>query len=324
MAINLLNIKPHEVSRDLSGYVIYLFGPGGCGKTTFAAEMDSSLLVAFEKGFSAIPGVMAQEVNSWAEFKQVCKELKKPDVKKTFKTIALDTVDVASQYLEKYICNQLEIENIGDGGWSVNGWAKAKREWEQTIRSIISEGYSLVFISHAKDKTFTRKDNTTFNQVVPSCSTAYNEIIRNMSDIMAYIDVENGARRMILRSPDDSVECKSRFKYIDAAIPFSYQSLTDALNRAIDKEAKETGEKYITDEKATISTPETYNYDELIKEFQEISSKLMNSDPTMGPKIVQIIERYLGKGKKVNDTTPSQAEFIYLINNDLKEDLLKA
>ena len=26
MAINLLNIKPHEVSRDLSGYITYLYG----------------------------------------------------------------------------------------------------------------------------------------------------------------------------------------------------------------------------------------------------------------------------------------------------------
>lgn len=324
MAVNLLNIKPHEVSRDLSGYVIYIYGAGGCGKTTFATTMDSHLLIAFEKGFSAIPGAMAYEVNSWTKFKEICRELKKPEVKATYKTIILDTVDVAAQYLEKYVCNQLDIENIGDGGWATNSWVKVKREWEQTIRQIISEGYSVLFISHAKDKTFTRKDNTTYNQIVPSCPTAYNEIIRNMSDIMAYIDIENGTRRMVLRSPDDSIECKSRFKYVDATIPFSCQSLTDAISRAIDKEAEETGGKYVTDEKVKATAPEIYDYKALLAEFQEISSKLMNSDPTMGPKIVQVIERYLGKGKKVNDTTPNQAEFIYLINNDLKEDLLKA
>ena len=27
MAINLLNIQPHKVSRDLSGYVTYIYGP---------------------------------------------------------------------------------------------------------------------------------------------------------------------------------------------------------------------------------------------------------------------------------------------------------
>lgn len=26
MAINLLNLKPHKVSRDLSGYITYIYG----------------------------------------------------------------------------------------------------------------------------------------------------------------------------------------------------------------------------------------------------------------------------------------------------------
>lgn len=26
MAINLLNIKPHKVSKDLSGYITYIYG----------------------------------------------------------------------------------------------------------------------------------------------------------------------------------------------------------------------------------------------------------------------------------------------------------
>ena len=26
MAINLLNIKPHQISRDLSGYITYIYG----------------------------------------------------------------------------------------------------------------------------------------------------------------------------------------------------------------------------------------------------------------------------------------------------------
>lgn len=35
MAINLLNIQPHKVSRDLSGYITYIYGAprvlGFCG-----------------------------------------------------------------------------------------------------------------------------------------------------------------------------------------------------------------------------------------------------------------------------------------------------
>ncbi len=322
MAINLLAIQPHKVSRDLSGYITYIYGPGGAGKTTFGAATPKPLLLAFEKGYNALPGVIAQDITTWGELKQVLRELKKPEVKEAFSTIIIDTVDIASQLCEKYLCSQLGIENIGDGGWATNGWAKVKREWEQTFRAVTMEGYALVFISHAKDKTFTRKDNTSYNQVVPSCSTAYNEIIKNMSDIMGYIEIENGERKLILRSPDESVDCKCRFKMIEPEIDFSYRSLVDALNRAIDAEANATGNQFITNERATTTAPVSYEYDMQKAEFNEIVGKIMTKNQANGPKITAIVDKYLGKGKKVSEATPEQAELIYLINVELKEDLL--
>jgi hypothetical protein len=50
MAINLLNVQPHKVSRDLSGYITFLFGPAKSGKTTFGTQMPGHLLLAFERG----------------------------------------------------------------------------------------------------------------------------------------------------------------------------------------------------------------------------------------------------------------------------------
>lgn len=322
MAIDLLAIKPHKVSRDLSGYITYIYGDGGVGKTTFGAATPKPLLLAFEKGYNALPGVIAQDITTWGELKQVLRELKKPEVKEAFSTIIIDTVDIASQLCEKYLCNQLGIENIGDGGWATNGWAKVKREWEQTFRTVTMEGYALVFISHKKDKTFKRKDGTEYNQIVPSCSTAYNEIIKNMSDIMGYIEVENGERRLVLRSADDRIDCKCRFKMIDPVIDFNYQALVDALNYAIDAEAANTGNQYVTNERVSNVVTTTYEYDVQKAEFNDIVGKIMTKNQANGPKITAIVDKYLGKGKKVSDATPEQAELIYLINVELKEDLL--
>ena len=57
-------------------------------------------------------------------------------------------------------------------------------------------------------------------------------------------------------------------------------------------------------------------------EFQELVNKLMEKNQSNAPKITAIVEKYLGKGKKVGDTTPDQAEFIYLINTEIMEDLM--
>ena len=69
MAINLLNIQPHKVSRDLSGYITFIYGAPKVGKTTLATQMPKPLLLAFERGYNAIPGIMAQDVNTWGEMK---------------------------------------------------------------------------------------------------------------------------------------------------------------------------------------------------------------------------------------------------------------
>ena len=59
MGFNLLELTPHKVSRDLSGYITYIYGAEKSGKTTFASHMPSALILAFERGYNALPGVLA-------------------------------------------------------------------------------------------------------------------------------------------------------------------------------------------------------------------------------------------------------------------------
>ena len=67
MGINILSLEPHKVSRDLSGYITYLYGSAKIGKTTFGSKMPGALILAFERGYNALPGVYAQDITSWAE-----------------------------------------------------------------------------------------------------------------------------------------------------------------------------------------------------------------------------------------------------------------
>ena len=329
MAINLLNLEPHKVSRDLSGYITYVYGEPKTGKTTFGSKLPGALILAFERGYNALPGVFAQDITSWGELKQVVRELKKPEVKDKFKSIVIDTVDLAGTLCEKYVCNQNDVDALSQIQWG-QGWNKLKREFEDTFRAITQMGYAVLFISHSKDKTFKRKDGTEYNQTVPTAANSINDIAKNMADIYCYAEKyeENGISkvRLVLRSPDNSAETGSRFKHIKPVIPFSYDALVDALNEAIDLEAKETENKFVTDERNDDNVQETnYDYDALIQEFNKLAGDLMQKNQKYyAPRITQIIEKYLGKGKKVAETSLSQAEFIYLINEEIKSDLMQA
>ena len=324
MAIDLLSLQPHKVSRDLSGYITFIYGPAKCGKTTFGSKMPGALLLAFERGYNALPGVVAQDITSWGEMKQVVRELKKKEVKEVFKSIIVDTADIAADCCQKYVCSQLGIENIGDGGWKTNGWAKYKKEFEDTFRTLTQLGYAVVFISHDKEKTIKPQNSEEYQQIGSSMQSSALAIIENMSDIIGYAHpkvYDNGSKTVLtLRSADNSIRCGCRFKYIQPEIDFTYDALTQALNTAIDKEAEETNNQFVTSERQMAPTIKEYDYDALMAEFKDLVGVVMLKGESNAAKIQYIVENYLGKGRKVADATIDQAEFIYLIVEEMKSE----
>lgn len=329
MAIDLLSIKPHAVSRDLSGYITFIYGPPKIGKTTFGAHMPGHLILSFERGYNALPGVMVQDVTTWGEMKSIVRELKKPEVREVYKSIIIDTVDIAADLCQKYICSQLGIENIGDGGWTNNGWTKYKKEFETTFRTLTQLGYAVVFISHEKEKTIKLQSGKEYQQIGSSVQSSAMAIIENISDIIGYAHPEigpdgpTGRRILSLRSNDNSIRCGCRFSQIAPEIEFSYESLTKALNDAIDKEATMNNGQFVTSERQTAPEEKTFDYEALMDEFQAVVGELMQKNSQYyAPRITAIVDKYLGKGKKVNEATIEQAELVSLIVDEIKEDLL--
>lgn len=327
MAIDLLSLKPHKVSRDLSGYITYLYGPGKIGKTTFGSQMPGALILAFEKGYNALPNVYAQDVTTWAEMKMALRDLKKAEVKNMFHSIIVDTIDIAAAACEKYIISQAGVDTLNQIPYG-QGWARVKRELEDTFRAVTQLGYAVLFISHDKDKTFTRQDGTEYNQIVPTLGNSYNLIIKDMVDIYCYahtVTKEGEPRRVLtLRSLDNTIDCGSRFKYMVPEINFSYDSLVEALNNAIDEEAKHTGKEFITEQRNVEEKIPDLNFDELMDQFTQLIQSIPKEKMEyFAPRITEITNKYLGKGKKVSNATREQVEQISLIVFDLKELLAK-
>lgn len=326
MAINLLAIQPHKVSRDLTGYVTYIYGAAKTGKTTLATQAGKALLLAFERGYNALPGVMAQDMTSWGDMRAVVRELKKPEVKEAFQTVIFDTIDIAGGLCEKYVCAQNNVDKIGEIPYG-QGWNLMKKEFEDVVRTITQLGYAVFFISHEKDKEFKRKDGTSYHQIIPSCPNTFNEIAKNLVDIYAYSEKyeDNGIAkvRLVIRSTDNSIDCGSRFKYIEPVIDMSYKALVDALNKAIDKAAEMSGAEYITNDRNVMTIKAPLDYDDLLLEFNELAKDLMEKDGAVyGPKITFIVDKYLGKGKKVSESTIAQVELLDQIVAEIKETLI--
>lgn len=307
------------------------------GKTTIATKFPRHLLLAFEKGYNAIPGAMAQPINSWSEFKKVLRQLKDSAVQEKFETIIVDTADIAYDLCENYICANAKradggigVDAIGDIGFG-KGYTLVAKEFDESLRSIVQMGYGLVLISHSVDKTFKDEQGREFNQIVPTLGSKPRNIVSRMCDIIAYsraIQNNDGttSTKLFMRGTPRYV-AGSRFKYTPDYIDFTYNDLVKAIGDAIDKQMQEDGEEYFTNDRNNLytSTAVELNYDELINTFNNLVNSLIQSSDEnkfqnyWQPRIVQITEKYLGKGQKVNQCTRDQVEALDLIVSDLKE-----
>lgn len=271
---------------------------------------------------------MAQPVNKWSEFKQVLKQLKEDKAHEQFSNIIIDTVDIAYDLCEKFICNQAGVSAINEIPYG-QGWSKASKEFDEALRSIPQMGYGLIMISHAQDKTFTDESGHEYNQIVPTLANRPRLIVDRMSDIIGYahpFQEEDGTTHttLFMRGTPRFV-AGSRFKYTPDSIDFTYQNLVDAIGDAIDKQAKETGGKYVTDAPTTAHTPQPeLDFDDLMKQFNDAVNKLQEATgsafgTTWAPRIMDITNKHLGAGKKVSEMSRSQVEQLALIVDDLVE-----
>lgn len=329
---DLINLEPSAVSRDLTGYITYIYGSPKVGKTTFARDMGA-LILECEAGTNALSGAYGMKMQNWADIRAIMRFCKDEKFKARYKAIALDTVDVAASLCEKYICGQNNVDALGKLPYG-QGWTLFKKEFEEVFRTITMQGYAVLFISHDKVKTITRIDNTTYDKIVPTVSDSINNIVKNMSDLIAYCyqDAADNERYMILRSLDGTVEAGSRFQYMEPKILLGYNHLVDALNKAIDAEEQNNGSGAVTSKKKVATPIKELDFDDLMARFSTIVANIPGSSDIKQeteegkqfanywqPRVTEIIERYLGAGKKVSQCTRSQVEQLSLIVDELEE-----
>lgn len=338
--INIFEVQPHQVSRDLRGYSVFFYGGWKTGKTTTASKFPKSLILAFEKGYSAIPGVKAMPINSWSEFRKVLRQLKDPKAKELYETIIIDTADIAYDYCVKYICDNAPRPKEQGGGVGVDaisdipfgkGYGMVEKEFDACLREVVKLEFGLVIISHDTDKVFKDESGTEFHKIVPTLDKRANNVCARMCDIVGYsrsVTGPNGENltKLFMRGTP-RYEAGSRFKYTPDVIDFSYQNLVDAIGDAIDKQMEEDGQEYFTESRENVyqTTTEELDYDKLMEEFNSIINTIVENNTEekfegyFQPRIIQITERYLGKGQLASKCTRDQVEVLDLIVSELRD-----
>ena len=321
MAIDLLNLEPQHISKNLRGKMFLIYGDAGCGKTTLASKFKNVLIAGFEMGTNALNNVYVQPVKTWDDWRKMVRQLvSKPELHEKFEAIAIDTADEAWELCAKYVCNDNGVAKLGDIPWG-GGYDQAKKEFHSTFRDLSYAGYGLIFISHSAEKTYKNDKKQDYNKIVPALQSRPFDIINKMVDLIAYIrevtvgegDDAKRERFMFFRDEvGDRFLAKSRYQYIKPYVKLSYDELVDAIYAAIDEETLHSGGA-ATEE---INPYTQRNFDELMEDAKMLWGELVNKD--LVKQAAEILQKIFGKPTKFSEVLPEQVDLLAVALNEIR------
>ena len=316
MAIDILAIQPQVISRDLRSKYLLLAGAPKIGKTEFCTMAPDALVLAFEIGTNARPGAMIQKIDTWSTFKLVLRQLEKPEAKAKFSTICIDTVAIAYDLCEQFICAQNGVQKIGDIPYG-GGYAALSKEFDNALRKITMMGYGLIMTCHLKESS---DENGEITGYKPDLNNRCLKIVNGLVDIIGVItqtwDEHGESHRWIQTRSTPTIVAGSRYKYLAPRIPFGYNEFLEALGQAIDRE-QENG-AVVTDT-APIDTFEKLDYKAIRAEASELWSVLVERDPDNAPIILKKVEIIFGRPMKLSEITEDQVDLFNLAVLDMRD-----
>lgn len=135
MGIDIFNLQKTVISKDLSGKYILLYSKPKVGKTSFAAQIKKNLILATELGTNAIDNLSVVPILKWVDVRNVVKQLRDPRARDLYDTVTFDTISIAADLVEKYICTREGVESIRDVPYG-QGWKMVANELQETLREI--------------------------------------------------------------------------------------------------------------------------------------------------------------------------------------------
>ena len=183
---------------SIGDYIILLFGEKKIGKTMLSAQFPDALHAMWEPGGKALE-IYQSEFADWATFKKAVTEIRKD---KRFKTVVIDTVDLAFKAADAYACSKLAIEDAADEEWG-KGWRAIRKEFERQIHRLISAGKGVLFISHAMEREIKTRRGSSSHKVISTMPRQAAEIIEGLVDIWAYFSYDGEERVLVVGGDED-------------------------------------------------------------------------------------------------------------------------
>lgn len=136
---------------------LFIVGPSGEGKTTFANSIPNNIILDFDDGASASPGSVATRIGipDYERMEVVIDKLVADSKagKRHWDRVTFDTVDEMVGLIQKQLEREKNVEDITEFGSQGHGYNLILGRLWSKVRDLEEAGYTWAFIGHMKTKT---------------------------------------------------------------------------------------------------------------------------------------------------------------------------
>lgn len=134
---SLKNIKPVQISTNVSDYSMLVYGPSKVGKTTFVYDLykDKVLFLATEDRHKALAGAHVQPISSWSDYEAVLSALSDKELQEQYDVIAIDTVENLYDMALKAILKKYRVKDLSEVAWG-KAHGDLKNTWKTKVNMI--------------------------------------------------------------------------------------------------------------------------------------------------------------------------------------------
>lgn len=330
--LDLKKLSKHKISTSLRSKSILIFGSPKIGKSTFAAGADKVLFFNFEDGTEFLPlDTEPIPIQKWTELKAYVKQLRDPEIQQMYHTIVIDTVTIAAQLCEQYICLQNGVTHIRDIPYGA-GYSMPATEFFNVFHEISMLGYGIIFLAHTKTQNseYLDEKGEYIQQVTADVDKRIFSVLNGMCDIIAYAEKQYDPQtktmeRVLYTDADapDKVTGGRCAQFFPKVIPLSYKVFEQELEKAVKKIA-ETTHSELQDVSATVMRNQK-TFEDTLAEARNLWTRYLDGATSEEEKdqrllvMQDIIKKIFGKPVKLSAVAPSQQELLELVISEFKQ-----
>lgn len=232
---------------NMQGGMYWIYGMEKIGKTTFGSKFPGAWFWSTEPGQKWVEVYEPQIIHSWDHFLQICQYVveNKPTKfgdGKPIKTIVIDTVDLLYKLCEAHVTEQLGVDTLFDNDDRGKGWNRLASEFERVITKMRRWPFTLVCISHARQKPFKTKGRQV-DRMEPDIGAGARRVLSAAADLILYAHAEDRVTyndegepvgtqevRQLLCHPTASALAGGRMSHLlPKTLPLDYEELNAYL-----------------------------------------------------------------------------------------------